>query len=141
MTLKPAKIDLKHPIRWKGISPRFQPHEILSPDTIHTPHCVDIPSLILVNELALYVDKPVLVNHGNNHRRGVRSSREQVDIIKKFGGAPNSMHVAGKAFDITIQGMTLAETAQAMEDIGFTFIKIYESANFVHGDNRNLITL
>ena len=139
MILKPVEIDLKDPIRWQDISPWFSLEEILSPETIHTPHCIDIPSLILLNELRKYVDAPILVNHGESKKRGVRSSAEQLDLVKTHGAAPNSMHPAGKAFDITIPSMTLEQTAEAARDIGFTFTKIYQKANFVHIDNRNLI--
>lgn len=133
------KTPPKHPIIWKEVSPFFKPHEILSPDTLSTTHCVDVDSLILLNELRKYVDSLILVNHGKNLRRGVRSSREQLLLVKMYGAALNSMHVAGKAFDVTIPDLSLEETAQAAEDVGFTFTKIYEEANFVHIDKRNLI--
>jgi hypothetical protein len=133
------KAPPKHPIIWKDVSPFFKPHEILSPDTLSTPHCVDLDSLVLLNELRKYVDCLILVNHGKNLRRGVRSSREQLLLVKMYGAALNSSHVAGKAFDITIPELSLQETAQAAKDVGFVFTKIYEKANFVHIDFRNLI--
>ena len=133
------KTPPKHPIIWKDISPFFKPHEILSPDTLSTPHCVDLDSLRLLNELRKYVDTKIIVNHGVNLRRGVRSSREQLELVKSHGAALNSAHVAGKAFDITIPELTLQETVQAAKDVGFVFTKIYEKANFVHVDFRNLI--
>jgi len=131
----------ENPIKWEFISPWFSPNEILSPETRGHLHCVDLSSLLLLNDLRKYVDTRILVNHLGHNRRGVRSAKEQLELVQSVGAALNSQHVAGKAFDITIPELTLKETAEAANDIGFVYVKIYETANFVHVDNRNLIIL
>lgn len=58
---------------------------------------------------------------------------------KKIGGAPNSLHMAGKAADIQIDGLNVVEVAElakkvpAFKEGG---IGIYPQEHFVHVDVR-----
>lgn len=126
---------------WKEHSPFFTPDEIYSPDTIKYPYLVDIQALIKLNLLRSEVDFKLWVNRGKNKRRGVRSAREQMALVKEVGAALFSMHVRGGAFDITPEKGTLQELAEAAKKCGFRFTKIYESSNFVHCDDRQEVIL
>lgn len=59
---------------------------------------------------------------------------------KKIGGAKNSLHVAGKAADIQIDGATVLETFELCKQIeAFRLggIGIYPQEHFVHVDVRD----
>lgn len=54
---------------------------------------------------------------------------------KKVGGATNSYHVKGQAFDIVVKGHTPAEVARYAQTLGILGIIQYNG--FVHVDSRN----
>lgn len=132
---------MKTSLHWGTISPYFTPEEVLSPDTIHLPHLVDSNALHLLNDLRRYLDKPVIVNFGRHLRRGVRSAREQLGLIGQGGGASHSMHVQGKAFDVSVNGLPLHELEDACIGVGFSFVLPYLDAGFIHCDCRTLYEL
>lgn len=53
---------------------------------------------------------------------------------RKVGGASDSYHVKGQAFDIVVKGVAPLEVARYAESIGITGIILYNS--FVHVDSR-----
>ena len=53
----------------------------------------------------------------------------------KVGGAKNSYHVKGQAFDIVVKGVTPAEVAKYAQKIGIPGIIQYNT--FTHVDSRN----
>ena len=54
---------------------------------------------------------------------------------EKVGGAPNSWHLKGRAFDIIVRGVEPEKVAYKAQELGAYGILIYN--NFVHIDNRN----
>ena len=55
---------------------------------------------------------------------------------KKVGGATNSYHCKGQAFDIVVKGKTPKEVASLSEDFGINGIIQYDT--FVHIDSRTV---
>lgn len=55
---------------------------------------------------------------------------------KKVGGAANSYHMKGQAFDIVVSGHTPAEVAKYAQTLGIKGIIQYNT--FVHVDSRNV---
>ena len=53
---------------------------------------------------------------------------------RKVGGATNSYHIKGQAFDIVVRGKTPKEVAQCAQKLGIMGIIQYNS--FVHVDSR-----
>ena len=53
---------------------------------------------------------------------------------RKVGGATNSYHIKGQAFDIAVRGKTPKEVAQCAQKLGIRGIIQYNS--FVHVDSR-----
>lgn len=59
---------------------------------------------------------------------------------KKVGGAPNSYHKRGQAFDIRVQGKSLDDVCKFAQSIGVLGIIKYPRTdlNFVHIDSRTV---
>lgn len=131
--------DQKRIYRWSDVSPHFERHEVMSPNTIMHPHLIDIVALHQLNEFRNKVNKPLFINHRNLHLRGVRSATEQISL-EGIGGAFNSQHVQGKAFDISCYDLKFKDFLKLCEDF-WPFVKAYPDKNFIHCDNRNLITV
>jgi hypothetical protein len=122
-------------IDWETRWPHFKPEEVLSPngltalnsrkDLLVRPHALDFLESFR-NELL----KPIWVNHGGHHRRGYRSCFENQIV----GGANNSLHVQGVAFDVTIPGMTPSEVFEKAKAFGWKGLGLYST--FVHMDLR-----
>ena len=55
---------------------------------------------------------------------------------QKVGGAKNSYHVKGQAYDIVVKGKTLEEVCKYAESIGVLGIIQYPNKGFVHIDSR-----
>lgn len=122
---------------WAEVSPHFTKEEIFSPSTIDHIFLVDVPSLVKLNDFRKHLGRKLIVNFEGHHLRGVRSPAEQLDLYRAgITTAKNSMHVQGKAFDVTCPNMSPEELADAASDFGWVGIGIYRSANFVHIDNR-----
>lgn len=125
--------------KWKDVSPHFFRNEVMSPNTIMYPHLIDVIALHQLNVFREIVGKKLFVNHNNLHLRGVRSATEQISL-EGIGGAFNSQHVQGKAFDISCYDLKFKDFIKLCEDF-WPFVKAYPEKNFIHCDNRNLITV
>lgn len=87
---------------------------------------------LLVNEDALdrlqalrtRLGKPMIVN----------SAYRSPEHNKRVGGAPKSMHLEGRAFDISMANHDPAEFIQAARSVGFAGFGTYPRSNFVHID-------
>lgn len=76
------------------------------------------------------MDVPFIVNSGDHHRRGWRSSAE--NLIPPCTGKP--YHPMGVAADITPKGMDILEFAAEAQYFGFHGVGVYNT--FVHVDLR-----
>lgn len=107
-----------------NISPNFKLKEFKCKDGSDT---VLLDSSFVLNKLQAirtHFDKPVHIN----------SAYRTVAYNKKIGGAKNSYHTQGKAFDIVISGVDLDEICKFAESIGILGIIRYNT--FVHVDAR-----
>jgi len=123
---------------WTNEFPHFSPHEIFSPETWGFFHLLDYTAMKRLQLFRTELGVPLLVNHGSHRLRGVRSCAEQQGLIRKFGkghAARFSMHIMGKAFDVSASTIKPGELAAKAERFGWGFIKIY--SNFVHLDLRD----
>jgi len=90
---------------------------------------MDRDFIIALNRLRALADRPIWVNSGFrcfNHNYAI-------------GGAPGSYHMAGKAADIVIVGLTLNEMLKLAEQVDAFRnggIGIYPKKGFIHVDNR-----
>lgn len=126
---------ISEPIDWDFEFPDFAKEEIYSPLSIDLPHLLDFDSMRKLQRFRNMLRKPIFINRGNLKLRGVRTRKEQESLGKK--GATNSMHVAGKAFDIDCKGyMSVADLAQAA--VIFRWSCVIKYPTFVHVDNRDL---
>lgn len=118
--------------KWCKRWPSFTPKEIYSPQSLFDcPQILDPNSLDKLQTLRFTLDKPILVNYEGLQYRGVRTIKENNQIK----GASNSMHLHGRAFDITVKGMTPENLAAFIKDSRlFNGIGIYPS--WVHVDTR-----
>lgn len=85
---------------------------------------IDTKLVVILESIREYFNKPVYINSG------YRSP----NYNKKIGGATKSYHMAGKAADIHIQGVTPHEIARCAEKLGVLGIGEYTS--FTHVDTR-----
>lgn len=129
--------DQKRIYKWEDLSPHFTRAEVMSPNTIMHPHLIDVIALHQLNVFRELIGHPLFVNHRNLHLRGVRSASEQISL-KEVGGATNSQHVQGKAFDISCYDVDFEKFVILCRAF-WPFVKSYPNKNFVHCDNRNLI--
>lgn len=128
---------------WSDLSPYFAPVEILSPSILAVPAAwglVDAEALGMLNAFRRELGRPLLVNHAGLKLRGVRSASEQLEVVRKYGGALMSQHVAGRAFDLTCPGLTVGKLAALARDFGWHCVGSYPSKNFVHVDRRTLFS-
>ena len=137
------------PTEWpqhlKPLFPSFTPLEIFPTLEVVDKciHCLDIPSLILLQSFRDYLckfygkDIPFLVNHRGLTARGFRTP----ELNKRIGGALNSMHLKCKAFDVTPIGINTFQLFQqskrfSHEGSEWNGIIWYKNKNFVHLDTR-----
>lgn len=85
---------------------------------------IDTKLVVILESIREYFNKPIYINSG------YRSP----NYNKKIGGATKSYHMAGKAADIHIQGVTPHEIARCAEKLGVLGIGEYPS--FTHVDTR-----
>lgn len=125
---------------WAKISPFFSPAEIFSPATIDRgKHLIDIKALEKLNRFREYVQEALYVNHAGLTLRGVRSPKEQITLGQTNRHAAElSMHVGGKAFDLSSPGLTVDQLGLAAKDFGWSAVGINPKAGFVHVDTREL---
>lgn len=113
----------------------FRMSELFSPETISKPHLLDRDAALALERTRMAIGRPFLVNHQSHHLRGVRSIAEQIELLKAIPtAAKDSMHVLGKAFDVTPVGGSLSEFVELVEKMGWGGIGLYNS--FVHLDFR-----
>lgn len=105
--------------RW----PNFTPKEIACRGTGKL--LVNEDSLDKLQELRAEIGLPFHVNSG------YRSP----EYNKKVGGAPNSFHMQGMAFDISLSNLNRDTMFKKAEDYGFNGIGQYNS--FIHIDTRD----
>jgi len=87
---------------------------------------IDAAALKLLNELRELWEEPL----------HVVSAYRSVAHNKHVGGAKNSYHLQGRAFDIAVpQGDQLSFAFKACQ-VGFTGVILYPRKHFVHVDNR-----
>jgi uncharacterized protein YcbK (DUF882 family) len=121
-------------VRWQS----FQPEEVLSPDGLKLVHNQGVfplqySALDKLQAFREHLDKPFIINSENHKRRGWRSVKENHDINRyQF-----SFHIAGCAFDVSVQDLSPEEVAKEAEAFGFSGIGIYKT--FTHIDTRALI--
>lgn len=120
--------------RW----PDFSPEEVLSPDGLKLVHnhgvfTLQHAALDKLQEFRNHLKRRIIVNTGPHKRRGWRSIKENFDLNRyNF-----SFHVAGVAFDITVEGMTPEEVKDEALAFGYTGIGVYKT--FTHLDTRSVI--
>ena len=115
----------QHNIR---LSPFFFAHEFASKDGAVT-IIIHKDMLDKLNTLRQALNKPVVITSG------YRTPEHNARIP---GAATESMHLEGKAADITVAGMTPAQVAEAAEKVGFNGIGVYST--FTHVDVRDTKT-
>lgn len=123
---------------WSRLFPDFSPAEVLSPGTIKYPHLIDFVFLSRLQEFRTKLGLPLAVNHDGHNHRGVRTPDEQREIVKLHGGAMLSMHVCGKAADISCPKMPPEKLFNEARLFGFRGLGLYDT--FVHVDDRTLFS-
>ena len=121
-------------VRW----PNFKPEEVLSPDGLlmvqnHQVFPVQFSAMDRLQSFREHLDKPFTINVGVFQRRGWRSVKENFDVNRY----DFSFHVAGCAFDLSVDGMSIDQLAEEAERFGYTGIGKYYT--WVHIDTRNII--
>lgn len=106
--------------RWRW--PDFSPAEIACRGTGKLIVVED--SLDKLQALRGKLGRPMIVNSG------YRSPEHN----RRVNGAPNSMHLEGRAFDISMANHDPAEFIKAARAAGFTGFGTYPRSNFVHID-------
>lgn len=129
---------------WGAVLPSFRVEELLSPDTLahNCAHVLDEEAARKLqafrDEIYKDINSVLIVNHGEAKLRGVRSPKEQAYLAKLGVGAENhSMHVTGRAFDISLSPWRTYTTewlAKRAELFGWTGVGTYDT--FVHCDLR-----
>lgn len=113
---------------WKNVPerlwrwPDFSPAEIACRGT----------GKLLVNQDAL--DKLQALRHALGRPIILNSGYRSPEHNKRVGGAAKSMHLEGRAFDISMANHDPAEFIRAARAAGFTGIGTYPRSNFVHVD-------
>lgn len=104
--------------RW----PNFSPKELACKGS--SALLVDPTALDRLQALRTRLGKPMIVN----------SAYRSPAYNKEVGGAQNSMHLYGKAFDISMAGHDPVEFAKAAKECGFTGFGHYRRQGFMHID-------
>jgi uncharacterized protein YcbK (DUF882 family) len=118
---------------WQSRWPDFKPEEILSPDSIaRYPHKLCPHSLDTLQTFRRLLGVKLVINFGSSRLRGVRTVDENSRIP---GSAHESMHICGRAFDVSSPDMTPREIFSRAIDSGlWGGIKLY--GQWVHLDTR-----
>jgi hypothetical protein len=106
--------------RW----PSFSPEEIACRGTGRL--MIDPRAMGMLQALRTKIGKPMIVNSG------YRSPEHN----KAVGGALNSKHMQGLAFDVRMENHNPADYLAAAVAVGFEGIGTYPRANFIHVDAR-----
>lgn len=112
----------------------FQPKEVLSVDGLAQYHAGNLmisPQLLeKLDGFREFLGYPILINYAGMTNRGYRSPEENYAV----GGARLSRHVQGLAVDMTVQGISPEEVAEAAIGFGFGYAKVYPT--WTHIDLR-----
>ncbi len=123
--------------RW----PSFRVDEILSPDGIDLlSRGVFVMRYPFLDKLQFFRDTlklPFIINHGDARLRGFRSIQEEHDLNLQLGRKEwtYSMHVAGIAADISVEGLSVEALYKQALAFGWNGVGIYDS--WVHIDDRD----
>lgn len=114
----------------------FKPEELLSPDGLKqlAQNIMPLRSEAVqdLEVFRVFINRPILVNHGHLGLRGYRSPKENDSI---YGDNRPSFHIAGCAFDISCPGMDTEELYKWANSFGWKGIGKYST--FVHVDMRS----
>lgn len=109
----------------KNISANFKVKEFKCKDGSDTIICDDTFVALKLQAIRYHFGKPVTIN----------SAYRTPTYNSKVGGAKNSYHMQGRAFDIVVKDVPLDEVCKYAESLGVLGIIRYN--NFVHLDSRN----
>ena len=104
--------------RW----PNFSPQEIACKGTGSV--LLDFDALDALQRLRTALGKPLLLT----------SAYRSLSHNQRVGGATNSQHLEGKAFDISVTNHDPAKLIQTAKEAGFTGFGHYPSSGFLHVD-------
>ena len=126
----------------KNISKHFKYKEWFSEKTLQTYALEDKdPRRLLDNRileaaeaLREHFGKPVRICSEDSQRRGYRTPQENEAVGGvKTGDIQDSMHVFGRAMDVSVDGVEPQEVFDWLDDFtGVKFVKLYDT--FVHTD-------
>jgi hypothetical protein len=107
--------------RW----PNFSPQEIACKGTGRV--LIDERSMDALQALRTRLGKPLLIT----------SAYRSPEHNRAVGGASNSQHLYGKAFDVVMTNHNPAQFEEAAKACGFNGIGHYPASNFMHIDTRS----
>lgn len=117
-------VELTHyndvPSRWPW--PHFSPREVACKGTGRVK--VHIKSMNALEAFRRELGRPVYLTSA--YRSPVHNAA--------VGGAPNSMHLRGQAFDVQVRDNDPAEIERAARRAGFTGFGFYQRQGFIHID-------
>lgn len=117
--------------RWQDVPksewrwPNFSPQEIACKGTGSV--LVDPDALDRLQALRTALGRPLIITsayRSPSHNRNV-------------GGATNSMHLQGRAFDVVMSNQNPSQFEAAAQALGFLGIGHYPASNFMHIDTRS----
>lgn len=109
-----------NPAEWRW--PNFKPQELASKSDGEL--AVNEDAMDKLQALRTKLGKPMVLNSA------YRSAKHN----KKVGGAKNSMHLQGRAFDVSMANHDPAKFETAARAVGFTGFGYYPSQRFMHID-------
>lgn len=107
---------------WQEKWPNFHPKEIACRGSGSL--LLNMDALTKLQDLRTALGRPLIVT----------SAYRSPAYNAKVGGAKNSMHLQGRAFDISLQNHDPVELETAAKDHGFTGIGRYPKQRFIHID-------
>lgn len=133
---------------WSYYLPSFAMSELISADLLARGmhHVLDLNSAMKLQRFRdrIYglTGAGILVNHSGMTRRGARSIADQLAIGGKAAKV-HSMHLSGKAFDISLAKWgtyTVEWLADQAIQFHWACVGIYPGKGFCHVDTRDLLT-
>lgn len=108
--------------RW----PNFSPQELACKGTGRL--SIDFEALDKLQALRTQLGRPLIIT----------SAYRSPEHNENVGGARNSFHMLGKAFDVRMENHDPVLFVAAARSIGFTGIGLYPRSGFIHIDNRDV---
>lgn len=122
-------LDLDWISRW----PNFAKPEIYSPESLAKyQHILSPDAMDTLQAFRLFLKKPILVNYSYLTLRGVRTVIEN-QTIKDF--KQESMHITGRAFDISVSDLDIELLYEACIDFD-AWKGIGKYTTWIHVDTR-----